>query len=76
MVGLAGLAHQWEFAIAPVKGAGVNDHTSEACAVATDPLGGAFDDHISTVLDRSHQGATGPQGVVHDQRDAPFLGQS
>ena len=71
----AGLAHQREFAVAPVKGAGINDHASEAGAVATDPLGGAFDDHIRTVLDRSHQGTTGPQGVVHDQRDAAFLGQ-
>ena len=75
VIGRTGLAHQREFAIAPIEGAGINNHASEAGAVATDPLGGAFHHHIRAVIDRTHQGTASAQGVVHDQWDAALFGQ-
>ena len=68
----AGLAHQRELAVAPVERAGVHDHAPQAGAVAPDPLGRTFNDHISAVVNWSQQSSTGSQGVVDDQGD-PFL---
>ena len=38
--------------------------------MATDPLGGAFNHHISAMVNRSQQSTAGAQGVVHDQGNA------
>ena len=71
----ARLAHQRELAVSPVERAGVDDDSSQAGAMATDPLRGAFHHHIGTVLDRAQQGAAGPEGVVDNQRNAALLGE-
>ena len=66
VISRAGLAHQRELAVAPVEGAGVHDHAPQAGAVAPDPLGRTFNDHISAVVNWSQQSSTGSQGVVDD----------
>ena len=75
VIGRTGLAHQRELAVAPVEGAGVHDHASQAGAVAPDPLGRTFNNHISAVVNRSQQGTAGSQGVVDDQGDAFLFGK-
>ena len=76
VISRAGLAHQWKLAVAPVEGAGIDDHATKAGAMASDPFRGAFHHHIGAMLDRAQQGSAGPEGVVDDQRNASLLGES
>ncbi|CAI8438051.1 MAG: Uncharacterised protein [Cyanobium sp. ARS6] len=75
VIGSTWLAHQRKFAVAPVEGASIHNHTAQTGSVATDPFGCTLHNHVRTMLDRSQQGTAGSERVVHDQRDATLPGQ-
>lgn len=67
VVSLGGLDHLRETSavLAPVKLARVDNHTSNSCAMAADPLGGRVDDNIGSVVDRAEKEAASTKGVVN-----------
>lgn len=67
MVTLGGLDELWEAGgvLAPVELAAVDDYAADGGAVATNPLGCAFDDNVCAVVDGADEVAAGTEGVVN-----------
>lgn len=51
--------------LAPVELAAVDDYTADGGAVAADPLGCAFDDDVSAMVDGAGEVAASTEGVVN-----------
>ena len=62
-----GIGHDRESAVAPVEGAGVDDHAADRCAMSAEELRGRLHDDVGAELDRAAE-VRRRKSIVDDQR--------
>ena len=68
------LGEDRKLSVTPIKIPRVDQHSADAAAMATDPLGGGFNDDVHSVIEWSAQVSGGSEGVVDHQGNAVAMG--